>query len=170
MLCAPGPVNYHPRLPGCCEPLGNSLTENAVLSRHSLIIWFPSKPTPVRKNNRRKAYAEKWWQYAEARPGMRFAIKIKTKYIATPGVSKYRIFVWINKEVLCNQGTLVFARDDDYFLGVLHSRLHEIWALNQGTSLEDRPRYTLTTTFETFPFPWPPGKESAGRSAGESHR
>jgi hypothetical protein len=28
-----------------------------------------------------------------------------------------------------------------------------------GTSLEDRPRYTPTTTFETFPFPWPPGKE-----------
>ena len=23
----------------------------------------------------------------------------------------------------------------------------------------DRPRYTPTTTFETFPFPWPPGKE-----------
>ncbi len=30
-----------------------------------------------------------------------------------------------------------------------------------GTSLEDRPRYTPTTTFETFPFPWPPGREPA---------
>src|SRR5258708_7708802 len=30
-----------------------------------------------------------------------------------------------------------------------------------GTSLEDRPRYTSTTTFETFPFPCPPGKETA---------
>jgi len=28
-----------------------------------------------------------------------------------------------------------------------------------GTSLEDRPRYTPTTTFETFPFPWAPGHE-----------
>ncbi len=28
-----------------------------------------------------------------------------------------------------------------------------------GTSLEDRPRYTPSTCFETFPFPWPPGKE-----------
>jgi len=27
------------------------------------------------------------------------------------------------------------------------------WALRLGTSLEDRPRYTPTTTFETFPFP-----------------
>lgn len=53
----------------------------------------------------------------------------------------------------------VIAREDDYFFGVLHSRVHEVWALRQGTALEDRPRYTPTTTFETFPFPWPPGQE-----------
>ena len=34
-----------------------------------------------------------------------------------------------------------------------HSRFHEAWVLRLGTSLEDRPRYTPTTTFETFPFP-----------------
>ena len=28
-----------------------------------------------------------------------------------------------------------------------------MWALRLGTSLEDRPRYTSTTTFRTFPFP-----------------
>ena len=65
----------------------------------------------------------------------------------------------MSPEVLCNQGTLVFACDDDYFFGVLHSRLHELWALRLGTALEDRPRYTPTSTFETFPFPWPPGQE-----------
>lgn len=37
--------------------------------------------------------------------------------------------------------------------GILHSRFHELWSLRLGTSLEDRPRYTPTTTFETFPFP-----------------
>jgi hypothetical protein len=54
---------------------------------------------------------------------------------------------------------IVFARDDDYFFGVLHAKPHELWALRMGTSLEDRPRYTPSTTFETFPFPWPPGRE-----------
>ena len=34
-----------------------------------------------------------------------------------------------------------------------NSRFHEAWSLRLGTSLEDRPRYTPTTTFETFPFP-----------------
>jgi hypothetical protein len=50
---------------------------------------------------------------------------------------------------------LVFARDDDCLFGVLHSRLHEVWALEQGTQLESRPRYTPTTCFKTFPFPTP---------------
>jgi len=48
---------------------------------------------------------------------------------------------------------IVFARSDDTAFGILHSRFHELWALRLGTSLEDRPRYTPTTCFETFPFP-----------------
>jgi hypothetical protein len=48
---------------------------------------------------------------------------------------------------------VVFARADDTTFGILHSRFHELWSLRMGTSLEDRPRYTPTTCFETFPFP-----------------
>jgi hypothetical protein len=36
---------------------------------------------------------------------------------------------------------------------VLQGRLHETWSLFFGSSLEDRPRYTVSTCFETFPFP-----------------
>ncbi len=117
---------------------------------------------PIRSQNRRAAYAEKWWQYAEARPGMREALKEKLRFIATPGVAKHRIFVWMRPEVLCNQGTLVFARDDDYFFGIVQSKLHELWARGTGTQLREAEsgfRYTPTSTFETFPFPWPPGHE-----------
>ena len=61
----------------------------------------------------------------------------------------------------------VIARHDDYFFGVLHSRLHEVWALRMGTWLGkgNDPRYTPTTTFETFPFPWPPGQEDTAHPA-----
>jgi hypothetical protein len=117
---------------------------------------------PIRSKNRRKAYAERWWIYAEPRPGLREAINGKTRYIATPAVSKHRIYTWVDARVLCNQGTLVFARDDDYFFGVLHSHIHEVWARAQGTQVrevESGFRYTPTSTFETCPFPWPPGTE-----------
>ena len=116
---------------------------------------------PKRSKNRRASYAAKWWQYAEARPGMRTALAGMTRYIATPRHSKHRHFVWLDAEVLANDSIIVFARDDDYFFGVLHSHAHEIWALKLGTRLETRPRYTPTTSFETFPFPWIPGQEPA---------
>jgi type II restriction/modification system DNA methylase subunit YeeA len=47
------------------------------------------------------------------------------------------------------------ARDDDTSFGILHSRFHELWALRMGTFLGvgNDPRYTPSTTFETFPFP-----------------
>jgi len=56
----------------------------------------------------------------------------------------------------------VFAREDDYFLGVLHSRAHEVWSLHTGTQLREAEsgfRYTPNSIFETFPFPWAPGEE-----------
>jgi type II restriction/modification system DNA methylase subunit YeeA len=114
---------------------------------------------PKRLKNKRAAYRERWWIHAEPRPAMRAAIARLRRYIVTPRVSKYRLFVWISPNTLADSATIAIARDDDYFLSVLHSKPHELWALRQGTALEDRPRYTPTTTFETFPFPWPPGQE-----------
>jgi hypothetical protein len=66
---------------------------------------------------------------------------------------------------LPDHALIVFARDDDFTFGVLHSRAHEVWSLRKGTSLEDRPRYTPTTTFETFPFPKPTPEQRAAIEA-----
>jgi hypothetical protein len=107
---------------------------------------------PIRET-RRDDYRGMWWQYARPRPEMRDALQGKRRYIATPRVSKHRLFVWLEASVVSNDGTIVFARDDDAFFGILHSRFHEVWALKLGTRLETRPRYTPTTSFETFPFP-----------------
>ena len=117
---------------------------------------------PIRSKNRRRAYAEKWWQYAEPRPGMREALSAKSRFICTPRHAKHRLFVWLAQEVVANDATIVFAREDAYFFGVLHSKVHELWARRQGTQVREREsgfRYTPTTCFETFPFPWAPGTE-----------
>ena len=88
-----------------------------------------------------------------ARAEMREALKGEHRYIGTPRVAKYRLFTWLNSSVLPDCQVVVIARSDDTTFGILHSRFHELWALRLGTSLEDRPRYTPSTTFETFPFP-----------------
>ena len=55
----------------------------------------------------------------------------------------------------------VFAKADDYFFGVLHSRLHAIWSDKKGArhGVGNDLTYNISDCFGTFPFPWPPGKE-----------
>lgn len=108
---------------------------------------------PMRAANKRETYRTRWWRMAEPIPKMRAALAGLTRYIATPVLAKHRLFVWVDAGILADHQLIAIARDDDTVLGVLHSRFHELWALRMGTSLEDRPRYTPTTTFETFPFP-----------------
>lgn len=113
---------------------------------------------PKRSENRRAAYAERWWLHVEPRSGMRKALRGLARFVATPTVSKHRLFFWIDGATLPDHQLIVFARDDDYFFGVLHSVVHELWARGLGTQLrevESGFRYTPTTTFETFPFPNP---------------
>ena len=104
----------------------------------------------VRQSGRTKVL---WWQHERPRPNMWRALDGLSRYIATPCVAKHRLFDWYDARICPDHALIVFARDDDTTFGILHSRFHEIWSLRLGTSLEDRPRYTPTTTFETFPFP-----------------
>ncbi|MCU0772610.1 MAG: class I SAM-dependent DNA methyltransferase [Verrucomicrobia bacterium] len=123
---------------------------------------------PVREQNHRKAYRDRWWIHGEARPAMQIAIENLKRFPATPRVSKHRVVVWVYPEVLPSDATVVFARSDDYFFGVVQSEFHSVWALKQGTRLETRPRYTPTSCFETFPFPRPtPAQEAAIAAAAK---
>ena len=110
---------------------------------------------PVRDKNRRARRREIWWLHSETAPGLRRATKPLRRMIGTPRVAKYRLFVWLNPIVLVDDGAVVIAREDDLTFGILHSRFHESWSLRLGTWLGvgNDPRYTPTTTFETFAFP-----------------
>lgn len=120
---------------------------------------------PDRDKNNRKLYREKWWMHAETRPGMRRNCLGLARYLTTVCHSKHRLFSWADSIFLPDGGVFTFARSDDLFFGVLHSRFHEVWALRMGTRLETRPRYTPTTCFETFPFPSPDEKQTAAIAA-----
>jgi len=123
---------------------------------------------PFRDQNRDRQRREYWWRHGRSGSELRQSLVGKSRQIATPEVSKHRVFAWVPADTVVTQTIKTFVREDDYFFGVLHSKAHELWALRMGTSLEDRPRYTPTTTFETFPFPWPPGSEPAGDARVEA--
>jgi hypothetical protein len=108
---------------------------------------------PVRDTNRRAMRARNWWLLGDPQKAMRNAVAPLRRYVGTARIAKHKLFVWFGLEILPTDQVVVFARSDDLFFGVLHSRFHEVWALRMGTRLETRPRYTPTTCFDTFPFP-----------------
>ncbi len=118
----------------------------------------------LRDGNPRYAHSSKYpfWQLWNPRPEMRDQLISVRRNLATPRVTKHRFFVWVAPQTLPDAQLIAFARSDDYFLGVLHSSIHELWARRMGTQLREAEsgfRYTPTTCFETFPLPWPPGDE-----------
>ena len=96
-----------------------------------------------------------WWRHRRTGAALRKALSGKARYIVTPRVGKYRVFVWLEASAIADSAAFAVARDDDTTFGILHSRFHELWALRMGTFLGvgNHPRYTPSTTFETFPFP-----------------
>ena len=143
---------------------GVGMTEDEAAKYERPFEYARSKVLPVRQRNNREAYRLFWWRHVEARPGMRDALTDLPRFIATVSVSKHRLFVWMEAPTLPDHALFVFARADDYFFGVLHSRVHEVWARAQGTQVREREsgfRYTPTTCFETFPFPEPTPEQEA---------
>jgi len=119
---------------------------------------------PARAGAKRLHRAENWWLHGETGAGLRAAVKPLKRYIATPRVSKHRLFAWVPPETLPDAALVAIARDDDFSFGVLHSRPHELWARAKGSQLREAEsgfRYTPTSTFETFPFPRSSKKQAA---------
>ena len=119
---------------------------------------------PIREVARNEREREFWWLHRRPAPDMRAAVAKLTRFIVTPRVAKHRLFMFLASDVLPDSRVAAIARNDDYFFGVLHSRVHEVWSLATSSrhGVGNDPTYNNTTCFETFPFPFPPGQEPQG--------
>ena len=140
---------------------GLTRTEDDCAKYQAPFAFVSERVRPERIENNRALYAKYWWRHVEPRPGMLAALAPLPRFLATIAVAKHRLFVWMESPTLPDHSLFAFTRADDYLFGLLQSRLHEVWALKQGTRLETRPRYTPTTCFETFPFPRPTPAQEA---------
>jgi hypothetical protein len=122
---------------------------------HELVV---ERVKPARDANRDKSLRNNWWRPQRMRPEMRRGIALLDRFIVTPTTSKYRVFAWLRHPVLPDHKLIVFARQDDYLFGILHSKAHETWCKAVGTQLREREsglNYNVESSFETFPFPFP---------------
>ena len=112
---------------------------------------------PVAPGEPARGIREYWWRHGETETGhvagARRSVVLATSQLPRSGEAP-NCSLWLRSTASApTTNSSSVARDDDTTFGILHSRFHETWSLRLGTSLEDRPRYTPTTTFETFPFP-----------------
>jgi hypothetical protein len=102
---------------------------------------------------------EDWWQFRRPRGKMRDALAALPRYLGGTATGKRTLFCWVGAEVCPSNAMNVFAFADDYAMGILTSSVHKAWADAEMSTLEDRPRYTPTSCFETFPWPEPSAGE-----------
>ena len=110
---------------------------------------------PLRVGKREEKANVKWWLLQRSRPELKKTVEKFDRFIATSMVAKHRFFVWLPKIQIPENLCVVIAKDDDTTFGIISSRYHVIWSLKLCTFLGvgNDPRYTPSTTFETFPFP-----------------
>ena len=126
---------------------------------------------PKRVNNRDKRLQERWWQHRRSGDDVKKGIAPLVRYIGTCQVSKHRCFQYIDADTIPDGTVVVFCRDDDYFLGVLESRIHKVWTAAVGSQLREKEsgrRYIISECFEKFPFPTP--TESQRKAVAQAAR
>jgi hypothetical protein len=122
------------------------------------IIEKKVKPDRLSKNftgSQIKKIQKYWWKFERFSPKMRQQLKPLKQFIVISKTSKHIFFIMINnKNIIPSNLCIVIASEKFSFMGILSSKIHIVWVKYQGSSLGNGPRYTNTTCFETFPFPY----------------
>jgi hypothetical protein len=101
----------------------------------------------------RKPLPQRYWHYADKRPGMVRALASLDRCIVITIVSKAVMPVMVPTGAVFTHRLSVFASDDMALLAVLSSSLHFWWTLDRTSTLETRINYSPTDVFETLSLP-----------------
>jgi hypothetical protein len=114
-----------------------------------------AKVKPERDQANRKANRERWWRYAETRPGLTKAIKLLAYVFVQASPSKYLAISRVSSKQVFAHPMAVFPFETFDFFSAISSNFHESWTLNYCSTMRNDVRYTPSDVMETFPFPTP---------------
>ena len=119
----------------------------------NLLELVETKAKPERDVQKRKALRERWWQYADKRPGLYSTIRDLKRTLVISRVGQQAAFVFVPTGMVYAESLVIFPFDTYTAFCALQSRAHEVWARFLGSSMKDDLRYTPSDCFETFPLP-----------------
>ena len=119
----------------------------------------------TRLNWERRDFMVKWWQLWRRREDMLDAISGLSRYIALSRVAVWTrpsIYAFVSPDIWPGDALTVFAFEDDYSFGILHSSYHRAYFEERCSKMRVDLRYTSRTVWDTFPWPQAPTDETAG--------
>jgi N-6 DNA Methylase len=111
-------------------------------------------------NQHHANFLKRWWLMSYPRQDMIKAISKYKRYLVCGQVTKRPIFEFVSVKIRPNAALNVFAHDDDYSFGILHSGIHWKWFVERCSTLTERFRYTSNSVFDSFPWPQKPSAKA----------
>jgi hypothetical protein len=132
-----------------------------------LFEWVLTRVKPSRDLDPVEERRTNWWLFTRPVPPLRAATKELRRYILVPRTAKRFTFQFRDTVAAPDTSVVAIATDSAFVLGVLSSRIHQVWAVRAGGRLGvgDDPRYQHRSTF--LPFAFPSSDEAAGKRISE---
>ena len=125
--------------------------------------WLYHEVKPVREKKRDERLRRDWWIFDSPRRDLRKVLKGLNRYIVTVATAKRPQFVFLDADIIPDNRLIVIPLSDAYYLGILSSNIHAVWASATGGSLGEGRVYNKTLSFDGFPFPAPGDEENVDR-------
>jgi N-6 DNA Methylase len=136
-----------------CLPMIRGILEETV--RPDLLARHEIEPDTI-----------EWWHFRRPSQGLREAHRL-SRAIAKAQTSSTYAFVFVPPTSILSHKAIGFISERIEFFTVLQSRVHQVWAYFQGSTMKDDPVYAPDDCFLTFPFPESYESDPRLRAAGE---
>jgi hypothetical protein len=113
----------------------------------------------------RRDFMVKWWELWRRREDMLETIGGLSRYIVLSRVAVWTrpsIYAFVSPEIRPGDALTVFALEDDYSFGILHSSYHRSYFEERCSKMRVDLRYTSRTVWDTYPWPQAPTDEAVG--------
>ncbi len=106
------------------------------------------------KGTRASHSTAKWWHFERIRKELYDTIRLQTRTLAINcGATPWMAFTFVDASMVYANTLTIVASESFAVFGTIQSRVHEVWARRNASSMKDDLRYTPTDSFATFPFP-----------------
>lgn len=144
-------------------------TDEVAADWPDLLEIVEQRVKPERHSQKRKAIRERWWQYADKRPGLRRAITGLESVLAITQTSPHLAISRLSNGMIYDQKLVIVADETLVSFANLQARPHELWARTFAATMKDDLSYTQSDCFQTYPFPATSEASSAVEMAGQAY-